>query len=94
MDNDKRLRLSCNCFTHELEVYHDPDDDLKEISLSFWKYGHDGLPFWDMWHRIKIAWMVLWSGHCYGDMVSLNAKSIRSLHNFLDDIDPHEGESQ
>jgi len=74
------LFTMCDC--HSEGVAIEVDKDNKEVSLAFFKFGHDSNNL-SFRQRINHAWHVIKTGQPYEDMVILNYQKANQIAAFL-----------
>jgi hypothetical protein len=82
-------RISCDCQSHEISIEVTWDKHQNAIFcdcyLSFWQMGrYDGK--WPWLYRFKMIWNIIKEGHCYSDMVILNASERKKLYEAMKKI--------
>lgn len=83
-DNQRRIRLQCDCHTHELEAAYTGDDGWGEyVEFAFWQYGHGNSYTYPFFMRIKCALRLLFKGTIESDMVILTKQDCDKLVGFL-----------
>ncbi len=78
--------IKCDCYGHALEVeseYLEPGRHL-QFYLSFWNHSQ-GSNSGNLWHRIKLAFRLVFKGTLYTDMICLDKESASELYHFLGD---------
>ena len=86
MSDNKEYRskfFKCSCYTHCLEVEHDTELDICNISI--WHYGHEGDVPLSYKERIRWTWKLITTGNLWADAVVLSPKHRDELIEFLKD---------
>lgn len=81
LDKDDSIFIECECGAHALGVYSTWwNNEHQEISISMFNFGNQKRT---IWHRIKLAWKLLWKDEYYNDQVSMNNEEASKLKSFL-----------
>jgi hypothetical protein len=75
-------RIPCECYTHEMSVYSDEDNN-ECIEFAYWQRGKHEQP-WTWKTRIKTIWDILTTGNPYSDMIILNQENALKLKNTIE----------
>lgn len=73
--------FKCSCYSHALEVEHDMELDI--CNLSIWHYGHEGDAPLCFKERLRWAWKLITTGNLWADSIVLSAESRDKLIEFL-----------
>jgi hypothetical protein len=83
----ERIKCDCKCHEISIEASWEQHQNAKfcDCYLAFWQMGRfDGK--WPWLQRFKMIWNILKEGHCYSDMVILNASERRKLYETMKKI--------